>query len=125
MDGYDHAGLRRLDPPPGGDWASDSQARWRAVERRDAGLRQTRRFSGWTAAALVAGVAAGAGYFAHVVPPAAVSTSGTTVQGTAGSTAQKPSLTHPVVTSGGSGVTAGASVSSPGSGSTTAQWRDN
>ncbi len=91
---------------PDDDQTAASAARWRSVSRRDAGVRRTRQVTGWTAAALVAGVAAGAGYFAHAAAPA-VPASGTAVQGTVGSAGQKPSLTHPVVTSGGSGVTAG------------------
>jgi len=136
MHGYEDAGLRRLSPPAAGDPAdrddpAASALRRRAAGRRDAGVRQIGRISGWTAAALVAGVAAGAGYFAHAVPPTAVPASTTAVQGTVGSTGQKPNLTHPVVTSGGSGVTAGtaggsaATGGAPASGSAAAQWRDN
>ncbi len=136
MHGYDDAGLRRLSPPATDDLAdSDDTAasalRRQAAGRRDAGVRQIGRISGWTAAGLVAGVAAGAGYFAHAVPPTAVPASATAVQGTVGSTGQKPSLTHPVVTSGGSGVTAGtaggssATGGAAASGNATAQWRDN
>ena len=80
---------------------------------RDAGVRRVRRVSNWTAAALIAGVAAATGYFAHHTAPAAPAT--TAVTGVTGGTAgvpgsttagvQKPSLSAPVVTSSGSGVT--------------------
>lgn len=131
MQDYDARGRRRLDPPAEDDWAAGSASRRRAVKRRDTGVRMTRRISSWTAAALVAGVAASAGYFAHAAMPAGT-TSGTsatgTVTGTGTATGQKPSVTHPVVTSGGSGVAAGtaggAGGGSAGSGSAV-HWRDN
>ena len=89
---------------------------------RDAGVRRVRRVSNWTAAALIAGVAAATGYFAHHPAPAAPATTsvtgvpgsttsgvpGSTTSGVPGSTTagvQKPSLSAPVVTSSGSGVT--------------------
>ncbi len=80
---------------------------------RDAGVRRVRRVGNWTAAALIAGVAAATGYFAHHAAPAAPATSvtgvpGSTTRGVPGSTTagvQKPSLSAPVVTSSGSGVT--------------------
>jgi hypothetical protein len=116
-------GLRRLDADD--DWITDRAARQRSIGRRDAGVRRTRQISGWTAAALVAGVAAGAGYFAHAAGmPTVSTTSGTAGQSVVNGTGQKPSLTHPVVTSGGSGVTAGQG-GAPGSGGVTAPWRDN
>jgi hypothetical protein len=131
MQDYDATGRRRLNPSAEDDWAAGSGGRRRAVERRDTGLRQTRRISSWTAAALVAGVAASAGYFAHAAIPAGTA-SGTpatgTVTGTGAATGQKPSVTHAVVTSGGSGVavgtSGGAAGGSAGSGSAV-QWRDN
>ncbi|HET7017189.1 MAG TPA: hypothetical protein VFI65_24915 [Streptosporangiaceae bacterium] len=79
---------------------------------RDQGVRRVRRMSNWTAAAMVAGVAVTTGYFAHAATlasqPGSVSTgqsgqSGTTAPG------HKANVTHPVATSGGSGVTAGTS----------------
>ena len=83
---------------------------------RDDGVRRVRRMSNWTAAALVAGVAVTSGYFAHAATVAGqqaspAGTVSTGQPGQAGTTVpvHKPSLTHPVVTSGGSGVTAGAS----------------
>jgi hypothetical protein len=111
----------RLYPPVEDDWSVANAARQRSIGRRDAGVRRTRQISGWTAAALVAGVAAGAGYFAHTAAIPTYPTTGTAGHGVVGSTAQKPSLTHPIVTSGGSGVTAGT----PGSGGVIAPWRDN
>ena len=65
-----------------------------------------RRASNWTAAALIAGVAAATGYFAHHLPPAApAATSATAVPGSASASVHKPSLSGPVATSSGSGVT--------------------
>jgi hypothetical protein len=129
MQDYDDTGRRRLGAQAEeDDWPQGGDARRRAVARRDAGVRQTRRISTWTAAALVAGVAASAGYFAHAVVTPGVSTNGSSVSsttGTVGTTGHKPSLTHPVVTSGGSGVTAGTAGGSPGSGGGTVTWRDN
>jgi len=81
---------------------------WRgAASPRAGGVRRLRRASNWTAAALIAGVAATTGYFAHHAQPAAPAV--TTVSGTApgaGSTAGpgKPTLSNPVTTSTGSGV---------------------
>ena len=77
-----------------------------AARSRASGVRRVRRASNWTAAALIAGVAAATGYFAHHQPAAAPATS--SVSGVPGSTAagvQKPTLNAPVATSGGSGVT--------------------
>jgi hypothetical protein len=132
MQDYDATGRRRLEPPAEDDWAAGSSRRRRAVERRDTGVRQTRRLSSWTAAALVAGVAASAGYFAHTAMTPAGPTTGAsatgTVAGTGTATGQKPSVTHAVVTSGGSGVavgtSSGASGGSAGSGGAV-HWRDN
>ncbi len=118
MQDYDAAGRRRLDPPAEDDRDAGGSGRRRAVERRDAGVRQTRRISSWTAAALVAGVAASAGYFAHTAMMPAGASSGTsatgTVTGTGSAAGQKPSVTHAVVTSGGSGVTVGTSAGAAG-----------
>ena len=77
-----------------------------AARSRASGVRHVRRASNWTAAALIAGVAAATGYFAHHQPAAAPVTS--SVSGVPGSTAagvHKPTLNAPVATSGGSGVT--------------------
>ena len=62
---------------------------WRgAASPRAGGIRRLRRTSNWTAAALIAGMAAATGYFAHHTQPAAPAVS--TVTGAAtgvGSTA--------------------------------------
>jgi hypothetical protein len=91
---------------------------------RDSGVHAARRTSTWTAAALIAAVAATTGYLAHSIP-ASTSTSATTTGGTTtggntgGHTTTKhsgqsggvqsgaPSVGSPVVTSGGSGAAAG------------------
>lgn len=101
---------------------------------RDSGVRKTRRAANWTAAVLIAGVAATSGYFVHATAsspfgPASVGTSGNTgatqQPGTATTHGQKPSLTHPVVTSSGSGVTVGGSGSGGSGGGSATTWRDN
>lgn len=131
MRDYENKVGRRLDPPAEDDWTPGSGGRRRAVERRDAGVRQTRRITGWTAAALVAGVAASAGYFAHAAMPTGTASGPSAtgaVTGTGAATGQKPSVTHAVVTSGGSGVVAGtgggAAGGSAGPGGSV-HWRDN
>ncbi len=89
---------------------------------RASGIRRTRRASSWTVAALIAGVAAATGYFAHHPPAAAPATS--SVTGVPGGTAagpHKPALNTPVTTSGGSGVT----VSTGPGGVKTVTYRDN
>ena len=78
---------------------------------RSGGLRQVRRMSNWTAAALIAGSAATTGYFAqasasHTSPQATAANAGGT--GTAAQGTHKACVTVPVATSGGSGVTAQA-----------------
>jgi hypothetical protein len=78
----------------------------RGANMRAGGARRMRWASNWTAAALIAGVAAATGYFAHHPPPATPATSTvTSVPGATGASPQKPTLTTPVATSGGSGVT--------------------
>ena len=118
---------RRL---PGYDDDSWNPGVREARTRRDDGVRRVRRMSNWTAAVLDAGVAATSGYYAHAATVANPTTgySGTTNQGQPGTTntGHKPSLVHPIVTSGGSGVTAGGSAGGSGSsGSSGAGWRDN
>ncbi len=67
---------------------------------RHEGIRNTRRASTWTAAALIAGVAVATGYLAHSIPTSGnASTTGTSVPAHSVS----PHATVPVVTSGGSG----------------------
>jgi hypothetical protein len=78
--------------------------------------------SNWTAAALIAGVAAATGYFAHHAPPATPATSSvTSVPGGTAVNPHQPTLTAPVATSGGSGVTV---TTGPG-GIKTYHYRDN
>lgn len=115
-------GRRRLDPQAEDDWSAPNRV---GTARRDSGVRQIRRISTWTAAALVAGVAASAGYFAHAVATPTSATGGVSVNGTAGAstaTGHRPNLTHPVVTSGGSGVVAGTA---GGASSGGVHWSDN
>ena len=73
---------------------------------RAGGVRRLRRASNWTAAALIAGVAAATGYFAHHTQPAApaVSTVSGTAPGASTAAPGKPTLSNPVTTSTGSGV---------------------
>ncbi len=107
-----YSGGRRRLP----DQADDS---WRAYETgvrygpagRAVDARSARRASTWTAAALIAGVAATSGYFVHVAATPAASPTGTTrvipQPGSGTAHSQQPSVSHPVVTSGGSGVRGG------------------
>lgn len=90
----------------GDDYYAGHPAEFRAARYRDGGVRRVRHVSNWTAAALVAGVAAASGYFAHAATAPVVTGAmqpGTSVSGTG----QKATVTHPVVTSGGSGVVVG------------------
>jgi hypothetical protein len=77
---------------------------------RTSSVRRVRGASAWTAATLIAGLAAVAGYFAHHTQPA-VPTTTTVTHGAPGnaSTASggKPVLPSPVVTSSGSAVSGG------------------
>ena len=88
--------------PPGGYWPPG--------HHRDSGVRPSRRASTWTAAALIAGVAATTGYLAHAIPATGGTSGTTTGNGTtrpAGKTTVvkpgTPAVTAPVATSGGSG----------------------
>jgi hypothetical protein len=94
---------------------------------RDIGVRASRRASSWTAAALIAAVAATTGYLAHSIPgttTGGTTTGGTTTgSGTAGqagkSTAARhgaPAVSGPVVTSGGSGAAAAGRAGGGGAG---------
>lgn len=127
MNDDEGTGRRRL---PGYDdgWAAAGARPRQARLSRDEGVRRVRRMSNWTAAALVAAVAVTSGYFAHAATMAtpAAGNSGTASQHQPGTTApgHRVSLTHPVVTSGGSGATAGSGRSG-GSGGSGAGWRDN
>jgi len=96
--------------PSGGYWPGYA---------RDGGIRSSRRASSWTAAALIAGVAATTGYLAHAIP--ATGTSSGTGKGSAHKAQQAhkapgrtvvrapsaPVVQAPVVTSGGSGAAGG------------------
>jgi hypothetical protein len=123
MSQRDCTAYRRLRPPAEGDWPFTDEQRRPAVQRRDAGLQQVRRISAWTTAVLVAGTAAGVGYFARAAsnPAGAAPSAAASMAGATHGTSQKPSVSHPVVTSGGSGVTAGGPVSRTGA----ASWGDN
>jgi hypothetical protein len=81
--------------------------------QRERGIRSSRRASTWTAAALIATVAATTGYLAHAVP--VTGASGTSTSAGTGQSGKSTTVTHggpnvsgPVVTSGGSGVAAGS-----------------
>ena len=86
---------------------------------RARGLRQVRRWSNWTAAALIAATVVTTGYFARASHSAAVTASAIRVvggqPGTAASTHQ-PCVSVPVATSGGSGVTSQTVIRSCGTG---------
>ena len=97
---------------------------WRgAASPRAGGVRRLRRASNWTAAALIAGVAAATGYFAHHTQPAApaVSTVSGTAPGASTAAPGKPTLSNPVTTSSGSGVV----VTTGPNGVKTYHYRDN
>ncbi|SRR5579871_931412 len=87
--------------------AGDSGDYRRRAGARMSGVRRVRQASNWTAAILIAGVAATTGYFAHHAPPATPASGVVTSVpgGTAAAGAHKPSLSGPVATSTGSGVT--------------------
>ena len=106
--------------PRGADYMGDYR---RGAGARVSGVRRVRQASNWTAALLIAGVAAATGYFAHQAPPAAPATGAVTaVPGAPAATgAHKPSLSAPVATSSGSGVTVGTG---PG-GTRIVTYRDN
>ncbi len=95
----DHQDLSPQRRPPGPGQPDQDEAR----ARRDRGLRQVRRLSNWTAAALVAATAVTAGYFAHAAagasPAAPVAGAHSQAPGS-----HQPCVTVPVATSGGSGV---------------------
>ncbi|MHB1432481.1 MAG: hypothetical protein ACYCVZ_10245 [Streptosporangiaceae bacterium] len=95
------------------DW---HDAGYRGGEPRGAaytqhGLRGSRRVSNWTAAALIAGVAATTGYLAHAIPSGGSGTQTGTTTNQAGKSAvvtpAAPATPQPVATSGGSGATGG------------------
>jgi hypothetical protein len=95
------------------DW-EDSAERQRIApaSARENGIRQLRRMSAWSAAALIVGTGAATAAFAHGFTPAARAT-GPAVAGTSGGAAGAsaatahggPAVTHPVATTSASGVT--------------------
>jgi len=96
-----------------------------AARARARGLRQVRRWSNGTAAALIAATVVTTGYFARASHSAAVPTSTAGAAGmaagqpgTAASTHQ-PCVSVPVATSGGSGVTSQTVIRSCGPGTGT------
>ncbi|HEX2321846.1 MAG TPA: hypothetical protein VHJ18_22935 [Streptosporangiaceae bacterium] len=91
---------------------------------RDRGVRSSRLTSTWTAAALIAAVAATTGYLAHSMPSTSAGTGYTTTKPSGHAGVVKhgaPSVNGPVVTSGGSGAV-GAGRSGGGS---PGGWSDN
>jgi len=82
-----------------------------AVTARDAGLRQVRRMSAWSAAALIVGTGAATAALAHsyatpAAQPAPTAPAATTGGGTAATPAGGgPAVTHSVASTSGSGVT--------------------
>jgi hypothetical protein len=94
-----------------------------AMHGRTRGLQQVRRWSNWTAAALMAATVVTTGYFARTSHPAATAALAAGTAGTAGAqpgTAagpHQPCVSVPVATSGGSGVTRQTVVRSCGTGS--------
>jgi len=72
---------------------------------------RSRRISHWTAAALVAGVAATTGYLAHAIPAAG---GGSSTSGSTGSTSGSTGST-----SGSTGSTSGSTGTTPNSGKST------
>ncbi len=108
----------------------DEQPQGRAVPGRARGLRQVRRWSNGTAAALVAATAVTTGYFAYSARAAAspadsaalaAGQQGTGQPGTGqpvtGAGKGQPCVSVPVATSGGSGVTRQTVIQSCGTGS--------
>jgi len=97
-------------------------ARARARAR---GLRQVRRWSNWTAAALIAATVVTTGYFARASHPAAMTASAASAAGVAGgqpgtaASTHQPCVSVPVATSGGSGVTSQTVIRSCGPGTGT------
>ncbi len=95
-----------------------------AARARARGLRQGRRWSNGTAAALIAVTVVTTGYFARASHSAAVAASAASAAGVAGgqpgtaASTHQPCVSVPVATSGGSGVTSQTVIRScaPGTG---------
>ncbi len=109
--------------PPGGAWQGPTVP-GPATTGRARGLRQVRRWSNWTAAALIAATVVTTGYFARA-SYSAVAASAASAAGMAGGQPGKAARTHqpcvsvPVATSGGSGVTSQTVIRSCGTGTGT------
>jgi hypothetical protein len=97
-------------------WEDPAAARRTAFAAgRENGIRQLRRMSAWSAAALVVGTGAATAAFVHGFTPAAQVASPTAVTGTGGAAVgagggiaqgtSGPAVTHSVATTSGSGVT--------------------
>lgn len=92
---------------------------------RARGLRQVRRWSNGTAAALIAVTVLTTGYFARASHSAAVTASAASAAGVAGgqpgtaASTHQPCVSVPVATSGGSGVTSQTVIRSCGTGTGT------
>jgi hypothetical protein len=96
----------RVPLPQGGDPAAAQRTLLAA--RRDSGIRQLRRMSAWSAAALLVGTGAATAAFAHGFTPAVQVASPTTAAGAGGGTGHGisgPAVAHSVATTSGSGVT--------------------
>jgi hypothetical protein len=107
MDEEYHQRTGWVRPPADDDECASAPGSGRA---RAGSVRRMRQASNWTAATLIAGVAAAAGYFAHHPQPA-VPAATTVTPGAPGSASKaspaKPALTSPVATSRGSAVNEG------------------
>jgi hypothetical protein len=106
LPGYDESFRRRRRSDDWPDYDDGPPPRYRGYPRDSA-----RRTSTWTAAALIAGVAATTGYLAHSIPVTSASTPGGTAgTGTSHGTVSPsaPNVHGPVVTSGGSGAAGAA-----------------
>ena len=96
-----------------------------AARARARGLRQVRRWSNGTAAALIAATVVTTGYFARASHSAAGAASAASVAGLAGgqpgtaASTHQPCVSVPVATSGGSGVTSQTVIRSCGPGTST------
>jgi hypothetical protein len=104
------------DPPPG----HDDPVPGHAAPGRAPGLRQVRRWSNWTAAALIAATAVTTGYFARAsmstAPAAAAAAAGARGTAPAAAGTHQPCLPVPVAISGGSAVASRTTVRSCGPG---------
>ncbi len=93
-----------------------------ATTGRARGLRQVRRWSNWTAAALIAATVVTTGYFARASHSATGAASAASAAGVAGgqpgtaASTHQPCVSVPVATSGGSGVTSQTVIRSCGTG---------